>query len=360
MTLNFNTEKIYIIAEIGVNHNGNISLAKKLIKEAKNSGADAVKFQSFKTDALVTRFAKQAPYQKKNLGMKEQQFKMLKRYELKDKDYKILYKECQKLKIDFISSVFDEGSVDFIKKKIKSKIIKIPSGEINNYLILRKLSLSNYKILISTGMSNYKEIVKAINTIANKKVFIEKNKKIKIIDMKLFKKIKKRICIMHCVTDYPVVKKQANLKCINNIKNDFKLIVGYSDHTLGVLAPIIAVSKGAKIIEKHFTLNKKMKGPDHLASLEPKELSEMVKNIRDFESMEGDGKKHLQRCEQNNLKVARKSIVAKTKIRINEKFTYKNLTVKRPGTGLDPFKIKKLINKTSKRNYNPDQLILKV
>tara|TARA_B100001175_G_C19512902_1_gene645118 strand:+ start:4784 stop:5866 length:1083 start_codon:yes stop_codon:yes gene_type:complete len=359
MTLNFNNTKTYIIAEIGVNHNGKISLAKRLIKEAKKSGADAVKFQSFKTDALVTKSANQAPYQKKNLKKKEKQFDMLKRYELKDKDYHILNKECKRLKIDFISSVFDEDSVDFIKKKIQSKIIKLPSGEINNYLILRKLKLTNYKILISTGMSNYKEIAQSINTIAKEKIFKIVDNKVKIVNKRIFKKVKKQVCIMHCVTDYPVIKTQANLKCIDNIKKDFQLTVGYSDHTLGIIAPVIAVSKGACVIEKHFTLDKKMKGPDHLASLEPKEFNKMVKNIRDFELMEGNGKKQIQKCEINNLKVARKSVVAKTHIKVNEKFTYKNLTVKRPGTGLDPFKIKELISKRSKKNYYPDQLINK-
>jgi len=359
MTLNFSNNKTYIIAEIGVNHNGKIGLAKKLIKEAKKSGADAVKFQSFKTSAVVTKFANQAPYQKKNLKIKEKQFDMLKRYELKNEDYYILNNECKKLKIDFISSVFDEDSVDFIKNKIKSKIFKLPSGEINNYLILRKLKLTNYKILISTGMSNYKEIAQSINTIGKEKIFKIIGDKVKIVNKKLFKKVKKQVCVMHCVTDYPVVKTQANLKCIDSIKKDFDLSVGYSDHTLGIIAPIIAVSKGACVIEKHFTLDTKMKGPDHLASLEPKEFKEMVKNIRDFELMEGNGKKQLQKCEIENLKVARKSIVAKTSIDKNEIFTFKNLTVKRPGIGLNPFMIEKLINKKAKKKYYPDQIIKK-
>ena len=232
-------------------------------------------------------------------------------------------------------------------------------SEINNYLILRKLKLTNYKILISTGMSNYKEIAQSINTIGKEKIFKIIGDKVKIVNKKLFKKVKKQVCVMHCVTDYPVVKTQANLKCIDSIKKDFDLSVGYSDHTLGIIAPIIAVSKGACVIEKHFTLDTKMKGPDHLASLEPKEFKEMVKNIRDFELMEGNGKKQLQKCEIENLKVARKSIVAKTSIDKNEIFTFKNLTVKRPGIGLNPFMIKKLINKKSKKKYYPDQLITK-
>ena len=221
------------------------------------------------------------------------------------------------------------------------------------------LKLYNYKILISTGMSNYQEIVNAINTIAKKEIYKLKNLKIIITNKKYYKKLKKIICIMHCVTDYPVSKNQANLQCINNIKKDFKLVTGYSDHTLGILASTIAVTKGATVIEKHFTLNKKMKGPDHLASLEPKEFSKMVENIRDCELMNGDGKKKLQQCEIRNSKVARKSIVAKTAIDKNEIFTLKNLTVKRPGIGLNPFMIKKFINKKSKKKYYPDQIIKK-
>ena len=359
MTLNFNNKKIYIIAEAGVNHNGSITLAKKLILEAKKAGADAVKFQTFDTSSVVTKFAVQAPYQIKNMKKKEKQFDMLKRYELENKDYFLLKKYCKKIKIDFISSVFDEQSVSFLLNKIGSRVIKLPSGEINNLLILRKLKLSNYKILISTGMSNYQEIVNAINTIAKKEIYKLKNLKLIITNKKHYKKLKKIICIMHCVTDYPVSKNQANLQCINNIKKDFKLVTGYSDHTLGILASTIAVTKGATVIEKHFTLNKKMKGPDHLASLEPKEFSKMVENIRDCELMNGDGKKKLQQCEIRNSKVARKSIVAKTAIDKNEIFTLKNLTVKRPGIGLNPFMIKKFINKKSKKKYYPDQIIKK-
>ena len=359
MTLNFHNKNIYIIAEIGVNHNGKLSLAKKLILKAKESGANAVKFQNFQADKLVTKFAVQAPYQKKNMKKKESQFKMLKRYELKESDYFLLKKICKKNKIDFISSVFDENSISFLLNRLKANIIKLPSGEINNYLILKKLKISNYKILISTGMSNYKDIVNVLNYISKKKIYTLKKNKIFILDSKKHKKLTKKVCIMHCVTDYPVNKNQANLKCIENIKNDFKVVIGYSDHTLGIIAPLIAVSKGAKVIEKHFTLSKKMKGPDHLASLEPREFSEMVKNIREYEIMNGDGKKRLQKCEIKNSKIARKSIVAKTIINKDEKFSFSNLTVKRPGTGLDPLSIETLINKKSKRKYYPDQLILK-
>ncbi len=359
MTLNFNSKKTYIIAEAGVNHNGNINIAKKLVLQAKKAGADAVKFQIFKTSSIVTKSASQAPYQMKNMKKKENQFQMLKRYELNYKNYFMLKDYCKKIKIDFMCSVFDEISINFLVKKLNSKVVKLPSGEINNILILRNLKLSNYKILISTGMSNYMDITNAINTIARKKVYKLINSKPTICNKKLYKKIKKIICIMHCVTDYPVQKAHANLECVLKIKKDFNLVTGYSDHTLGTLAPLIAVSKGAKIIEKHFTLSRKMKGPDHLASLEMKEFSKMVKDIRELELMSGDGQKKLQKCEIKNSKVARKSLVAKLHIKKGEKFTFKNLTVKRPGTGLNPFMLEKLIKKKSKRNYYPDQIIKK-
>lgn len=359
MTLNFNSKKTYIIAEAGVNHNGDIDIAKKLVLQAKKAGADAIKFQIFKASSIVTKSASQAPYQIKNMKKKENQFQMLKRYELDHKYYFLLKDYCKKIKIDFMCSVFDENSINFLLKKLSSQVVKLPSGEINNVLILRNLELSNYKILISTGMSNYMDIVNAINTIAKKKVYKLINTRPFISNKKLYKKIKKKICIMHCVTDYPVQNSQANIECVLKIKNDFNLITGYSDHTLGTLAPIIAVSKGAKIIEKHFTLNRKMKGPDHLASLEPKEFSKMVKDIRELELMIGDGKKKIQKCEIKNSKVARKSLVAKIFIKKGDRFTFKNLTVKRPGTGLNPFMLEKLIKKKSKRNYYPDQIIKK-
>ena len=357
MMLSSKTNKIYLIAEIGVNHNGQFSMAKKMIKHAKKSGADAVKFQNFKAEKLVTKKTKKAPYQVKNTKNTETQFEMLKKLELEEKDYFLLKKYAKKNKIEFISSVFDDESIDFLVKKLKLKIIKIPSGEITNYLILKKLNVFRYKILLSTGMSNYADIIKAINTIAKKKVYELRKGKVFIINKKIYKKIRKNLCLLHCVTDYPVKDNFANLNCIDNFIKDFKLVAGYSDHTLGILAPIVSASKGAKIIEKHFTLNKNMKGPDHLASSNPKEFKEMTKNIRKLESMSGNGKKIIQKCELKNVKIARKSIVARTLIKKNHKFTYKNITTKRPGKGLNPFLIKKLLNKKSKKTFYPDELI---
>ena len=350
-------KKIYIIAEAGVNHNGKLSIAKKLIKAAKKAGASAIKFQSFSAENLVTKNSKKAPYQIKNTRNKDTQYKMLKKLELKTSDYYAIKNYSKKLKIDFISSVFDEESISFLIKKMKSKIIKIPSGEITNYLILKKLDLNSSFIILSTGMANLKEIADAVNTISNSKIYKFKNNKIKIINKKKLNKLKNKLIILHCVTDYPVIDKYANLKSIETLQKELKINIGYSDHTLGILAPIIAVSKGAKVIEKHITLNKKMSGPDHLASLEPDEFEEMVKNIKKFEEMIGSGKKILQKCELKNINVARKSIVAKKLINKNDKFSFENLTSKRPGNGISPMKIKELINTKSKKKYRQDQIV---
>jgi|TARA_B100001964_G_scaffold181599_1_gene200828 N-acetylneuraminate synthase len=350
-------DKIYVIAEIGVNHNGKISLAKKLIQSAKKAGADAVKFQNFSADNLATQSARKAPYQIKNTKNNESQYLMLKNLELKRQDYFKLKNFSKKFKIDFISSVFDQESIFFLIKKLKIKKIKIPSGELTNFLILKELNLKNCQILLSTGMSNIKEIISAINIISKSIIYKFKKNKVKVVNYKMLKKIKKKLTVLHCVTDYPVDDKYANLKCIGNLSKQLKINIGYSDHTKGIIAPLIAASKGARVIEKHFTLNKKMKGPDHKASLEPREFKEMVKNLRDYELMCGDGEKKIQKCELKNINIARKSIVAKLLIKKNEKFTYRNLTAKRPGDGLNPMIIENLINKKSKKTFYPDEQI---
>ncbi len=349
---------IYIIAEVGVNHNGDLKLAKKLIIAAKKVGANAVKFQNFSADKLATRNSKKASYQKKNTKKKETQHQMLKKLELRIENYYELKKLCEKINIEFISSVFDEESIDFLSSKLKIKFIKVPSGEITNYPLLRKLQKIKSQIILSTGMANLKEIVNTLNIIGRNKIYKFVNKKKVIIkNRKLHKKLKKKIYILHCVTDYPVENKYANLSAIENLKDNLELNVGYSDHTSGILAPLIAASKGAKIIEKHFTLSKNMSGPDHKASLEPIEFKKMVEYLRIFEVMNGDGQIKIQKCELKNINIARKSIVAKKFIKKNEKFSYLNLTTKRPGNGLSPMRISSLINRRAKNNFKPDELI---
>ena len=350
-------KKIFVIAEIGVNHNGNIKLAKKLILAAKKSGADAVKFQHFLAKNLSTKKSKKAPYQIRNTGIKETQYQMLKKLELKEKDYFDLKLFSKKNKILFLSSVFDEHSIDFLSNKLKESLIKIPSGEITNLLLLEKINLRKHKIILSTGMANIKEILNALNVICRSRVFNYKKNNVEVVNYKLLRLLKNKLTLLHCVTDYPVEKKYANLQCIKTLSDQFKINVGYSDHTSGIIAPVIAASFGAKIIEKHFTLSNKMKGPDHKASLEPDKFKEMVDLIRDFTTLKGNGIKELQQCEIKNLNIARKSIVAKKIIKKKERFTLDNLTVKRPGNGISPMQIKKLLNKVSKNNYKPDQLI---
>ena len=357
MMLNKTINNTYIIAEIGVNHNGKYKIAEKLVKIAKNCGADAVKFQIFNASDLSKKNAKLAPYQFKNLKKKISQFKMLKNLELKDKDYFNLYKLCKKIKIDFMCSVFDEKSLNFYKKNFHNSIIKIPSGEITNYFLLNEININKSKVILSTGMSDLKEIAIAINVISKKKIYIFKNNKIEIINSKRLKFLKNKLFILHCVSDYPTEKKYLNLRVIETMQNNLKLTCGFSDHTIGLDAAPIAVSKNSKIIEKHFTLNNKLKGPDHKCSLNPKQLKAYVDKIRDTEIMLGKNKKFIQSCEKKNIVSVRKSLVAKKNIKKGEIIRYSMLTAKRPANGVSPMKIKYYINKKAKKNLKADQNI---
>jgi N,N'-diacetyllegionaminate synthase len=348
--------KVFIIAEIGVNHNGSIKLAKKLIIKAKQSGADAVKFQNFITGNLVTKKALKADYQKINTGNNKNQFEMLKPLELSFDKYFILKKFCKLNNIIFITSPFDEISLDFVQKKLNCKFIKIPSGEINNYFILDKLKKTN-TIIMSSGMNLIDDIAKSVNRIFKKKIYFVSKKKIIKKNMKIIKKIKNNFFVLHCVTDYPVENKYANIKRIVKMQNELGLHIGYSDHTKGILAPLIAVSLGARIIEKHLTLNTKMRGPDHSASLDPINFKNMCKKIREVELLLGEGKNEIQNCELSNIKIAKKSIVARTDIKAGEIITRRNITAKRPYNGVSPEFVDFFINTKAKKNYKKDELI---
>ncbi len=349
--------KVIIIAEIGVNHNGKVNIAKKLIMAAKKSGANYVKFHNWKAEDLVTNGANMAPYQIKNAKKKMTQIEMLRPLELSNDKIYLLKKFSEKNKINFLSSPFDEKNFLYLSNFLKCKLIKIPSGEINNYLMLSKSDLKKHKLIISTGMSNLKEIAETVNFIAKTKIFKILNDNIRIINKKKHQYIKNRIYILHCVTDYPVADQFANLSCIKTLKDKLQLNIGYSDHTLGVVAPLIAVALGAQIIEKHITLNNKMKGPDHRASLNPTEFKKMCSYIRKYELMMGNGVKKIQKCEIQNFKIARKSIYARTFIKKGDLFTLKNLSVKRPAEGISPNKYFKVVGKKSNKNYKIDQLI---
>ena len=330
--------KTLIIAEVGPNHNGSLKLAYKYIDVCKRIGADIVKFQTSVPHLHISKFAEMAKYQIKNCKFKSSQLKMAKKISLPLEDFIKLKKYCLKKKIGFLSTPFDIKSINLLNK-IKLKCFKIPSGEITNLPYLREIGILNKKIILSTGMANLKEIGNAI------KVLIKSGTS------------KKKISILHCNTEYPTPYKDVNLKAMKSLKKKFRCAVGYSDHTIGIEIPIAAVALGASIIEKHITLNKNMKGPDHKASIEPKDFENMIKGIRIIEKSLGNGIKKASSSEIKNIPIARKSIVALKKIKKGEVFSEKNLTVKRPGTGLSPMLWDRILGRKSHKDYIEDQLI---
>jgi len=330
--------KVKIILEAGINHNGSLNLAKKMVDVAAKSGADFIKFQTFKTDFLVTKNAKRARYSVKNFKKKLTQYQMLKKFELSEKDHHILIKYCKKKNINFLSSPFSIESFNFLNK-LKVDTIKIPSGEITNLPFLRHIGKHKKKIVISTGMSYLNEVNEAL------KILVKSGT------------AKKNITVLHCNTEYPSPFKDINLKAMLTIKKKLKVKIGYSDHSLGTIVPIAATALGASIIEKHFTLNKKLSGPDHKASLSPSEVYEMVNEIRATEKILGSNIKKPTSSEKKNKIPARKSIVAKNFIKKGDKFTEDNLTTKRPGNGISPMNWNRIIGKKSKKNYKKDDLI---
>ena len=330
--------KIFIIAEAGVNHNGSIELAKKLIDAAVEAGADAVKFQTFKAESIISKFAPKADYQKKNTEHNESLLDMLKKLELSYKDFKDLKKYCDNKGIMFLSTPFDLDSALFLKN-IGLEIFKIPSGEITNYLLLREIGSYGKNVILSSGMADLGEIEDAIDVLAD------------------FGTPRRNITVLHCNTEYPTPYKDVNLKAMITIKKAFNIKVGYSDHTHGIEIPIASVAMGAEIIEKHFTIDNKLEGPDHKASLEPEELKAMVDAIRNIEKAMGDGVKKPSKSELKNKDIVRKSIVAKKPIRKGEAFTEDNLTVKRPGTGTSPMKWNEVIGRKADKYYDKEEII---
>ena len=335
MTKNLKTK---IIAEIGINHGGSVSKALKHVVAAKNSGADVVKFQFFKTTNLVSKNAKKARYQLHSTKDKQKQFNLLKPLELSIKDFLKIKKFCANKKIEFMISIFDESGIEAIKK-LKVSSVKIPSGEINNYPLLEKISKLKKKIILSTGMSNFKEINNAM------KIFTHNGIK------------KKEITILQCNSSYPTPLDDVNLNILKEYKKRFKVKIGYSDHTEGLDSSLAAVSLGASVIEKHFTLNKKLKGPDHSSSLNPSEFKKLTYHIRNIERCLGSKIKKITKSEKENYQAVRKSIVACSIIEKGEKFNLKNITTKRPAGGLSPEKWDKVIGKTAKKNFKEDEFI---
>jgi N,N'-diacetyllegionaminate synthase len=330
--------KTFIIAEAGVNHNGSIKLAKKLIDIAVEAKADAVKFQTFKTENVVLKNTQKAEYQKETTNSSESQFDMIKRLEIDIDTHKELIEYCKSKDIMFLSTPFDIDSIHLLNE-LELKIFKIPSGEITNLPYLRAIGKLNKKVILSTGMANIDEIAEALDVLISAGT------------------IKEDITILHANTMYPTPMEDVNLNAMLTIANRFEIAYGYSDHTLGIEVDIAAVAMGASIIEKHFTIDNSMEGPDHKASLEPNELKAMVCAIRNIEKAMGNGIKEPSKSESVNIETIRKSIVAKKSIKKGDLFTEENLTTKRPGSGTSPMKWDSLIGKESTKDYQEDELI---
>ena len=328
--------KIFIIAEAGVNHNGDIEIAQKLVDAAVAAGADAVKFQTFKAENLVCREAKKAEYQMETTDRDESQFAMLKRLELTRDMHEKLMNYCEQKRIMFLSTPFDIDSLYYLVS-CGLTIIKIPSGEITNYPLLREAARTGKKIILSSGMSTLDEVRNAMEVLQENGC--------------------PDLTVLHCNTEYPTPYKDVNLKAMCTMKEALKVPVGYSDHTSGIEVAVAAAALGAEVIEKHFTLDRNMEGPDHKASLEPDELAEMVRAIRNIELAMGDGKKEPSDSEKKNIAIARKSIVARCDIRAGEIFTEENLTAKRPGDGISPMQWNQVLNSEARRDFAPDEMI---
>ena len=326
----------FIIAEAGVNHNGSFELAKKLVDKAVWAGADCIKFQTFNSKNLVSKNAQKAEYQKKTTDSSESQLDMLKKLELSKEEFVELRDYCNQKEIMFLSTPFDLESIDFLAS-IGVKTWKVPSGEITNYPFLRAIGKRKESVIMSTGMCTLDEVRDAIEVL---KTFGTSD-----------------ITLLHCTTEYPAPYNSVNLKAMLTLQNEFGFNVGYSDHTNGIEVPVAAVAMGASVIEKHFTLDKNMEGPDHKASLEPDELKQMVQSIRNVELALGDGIKKPSEAEKKNIAIARKSIVAACDIKKGEVFTSSNLLSKRPGNGVSPMLWDKIIGTKAVRDFAADELI---
>lgn len=330
--------RIFIIAEAGVNHNGSLDIARKMIDAASDAGSDAVKFQTFKAESIASRFASKAEYQKETTDADESQIEMLKRLEF-DRDAHIeLMRHCTEKNIIFMSTPFDFESIDLLSD-LGIKIFKIPSGEITNLPYLRKIGTLKKKVILSTGMADLGEIEAALDILTKSGT------------------PKENITLLHCTTEYPARISEVNISAMLTMRDAFKVKVGYSDHTHGIEVSIAAAALGAEVIEKHFTLDKDMPGPDHRASLEPDELSSMIKAIRNIETAFGDGIKRPFPSELENRKAARKSIVAAQAVKKGEIFSDKNIMVKRPGTGISPMEWDRIIGRRAVRDFGQDEPI---
>ncbi|MCM1154908.1 MAG: N-acetylneuraminate synthase [Roseburia sp.] len=328
--------KVFVIAEAGVNHNGDIKIAKQLIDVASEAGADAVKFQTFKAERLVCKNAQKAEYQLETTDKSESQLEMLKQLELTEQMHKELMEYCEEKKIMFLSTPFDIESIKVLSG-LGMQIFKIPSGEITNLPCLLEIARQQKRVILSTGMSSMDEVKAAVGILKNNGA--------------------KDITLLHCNTQYPTPVSDVNLLAMVSMREELGLPVGYSDHTQGTEIPIAAAALGAAVIEKHFTLDRNMKGPDHKASLEPHELKQMIEGIRKIESALGNGIKEASESEKANMNIVRKSIVAAANIKKGERFTEINLTTKRPGNGVSPMRWDEVIGMRANRDYDADEMV---
>lgn len=354
---------VYIIAEAGVNHNGSLSLAKKLIDRAAEAGADAIKFQTFRADEVVTRAAEKADYQKKITGTQESQWEMIKKLELDLPMHQALLAHCKKKKIHFLSTPCDAPSVDLLANKLKLRRLKISSCDVTNAPLLLKIARTGLPLILSTGMSTLEEIEEALAVIAFGYTQPMAAKpgaldfKSAYLSAEGQRLLKERVILLHCTTEYPAPPSEMNLNALTTLARKFGLPVGLSDHSAGILASLAAVSMGAVVIEKHFTLSCDLPGPDHKASLEPTTLKTMVRSIRDIEILLGDGRKIPTASELRNRPLVRKSLVAARRIPKGARFTSKNITSKRPESGQKPFQLWSLLGSKARRDYQKDEII---
>ena len=332
----------YIIAEAGVNHNGDLDIARQMVAAAAKAGANAIKFQTFKAENLVTQTAPQAAYQSENIGKTQNQYDMLKALELSQDDHHALIEECKNQNIDFLSSAFDITDAAFLIHECNQKTIKLGSGELTNAPLLLYIAEQGASVILSTGMSTMNEVKQALDVF--ERVYKEN--------------IQDKVSILQCTSAYPCLPEHANLRAMNTLRDTFDLPTGFSDHTTGIHIALAAVAMGAQILEKHFTLGRTMEGPDHKASLEPDELAAMIVQIRDVEVAFGHGERKPYPTEDDTKIVARKSIVAKIAIKKGEELTAENITTKRPENGLSPFQYWDVLGTKAVKDFKPDEAII--
>lgn len=354
---------VYVIAEAGVNHNGDVDMAFALVDAAVNAGANAVKFQTFKAKHLVTDTAEKAEYQQRTTDAEENQLQMLRRLELDHSTHRELQKYCGSKNIEFLSTAFDMGSLRFLAADLGLGLLKIASGEITNAPLVLAHACTGCDLIVSTGMATMDEIEDVLSVIAFGFGADKKTSPGQAAFKKAFssekgqESLRRKVTLLHCTTEYPAPVEDVNLKAMETMSSAFKLPVGYSDHTKGIDVPIAAVAMGAVIIEKHFTLDNKLEGPDHVASLEPAELEQMVDSIRRIENAIGDGEKIPQPSELKNKAVARKSLVAAIDIGMGARFSAKNIVIKRPGGGMSPMRYWEMLEKTATKDFKAGEAI---